>query len=371
MQKRTLIGFAIAMSATIIATVVYTTSNARDEPTAAMVFAPVKVALATVQRGTVAHTFSGIGELEAALQLQLATEVSGRVTRIAFESGQSVKAGQLLVQLNDAPEQAERLRLQAQLRNAETIHARTRRLVAENAATKEQLDNALAERDMAIGALRHTEAIIAQKALRAPFAGVLGIRHIHEGQYLNVAEPVASLIDARTLHVNFALDEQHAPSLKIGQEVTLSIDAYPERRFLARVTAIDPLIARSRTVQVQATLPNPDDALKAGMYTNILVAQPDAPPVLTVPETAVTYTAYGETVFLAQRKDPQQALTVKRVAVKVGPRLEGRVEIESGLKAGDQVVTSGQIRLSDDMVVEALPTDTLSEAAPTTTASGA
>ena len=370
MRRRTLSGFAIAVSAIIIATAVYATSNAKDKPAAATAAAPVKVALATVQRGTVAHVFSGIGELEAARQLQVAAEVGGRVTRIAFESGQTVKAGQLLVQLNDAPEQAERLRLQAQLRNAETVHARARQLVAENAATQEQLDNALAERDMAMGALRHTEAIIAQKALRAPFAGVLGIRRVHEGQYLNTAEPVASLIDARTLHANFALDEQSTPSLKIGQAVALRVDAYPDRRFQARVTAIDPLIARSRTVQVQATLPNPDGALKAGMYTHIQVARPDTAPVLTVPETAVTYTAYGETVFVAQRKAPQEALTVKRVAVKVGARLEGQVEIESGLNEGDQVVTSGQIRLGDGMAVEAVLTDTLSEAVRTTTASG-
>lgn len=368
MRKRTLSGAVIAVFAVIIA--VYVTGNAKDNPAATVVVAPLKVALAPVQRGTVAHVFSGIGELEAARQLQLAAEVGGRIARIAFESGQTVKAGQLLVQLNDAPEQAERQRLQAQLRNARTTYARTRQLVAENAATQEQLDSALAERDMAMGALQHTEAIIAQKALRAPFAGVLGIRRVHEGQYLNVAEAVASLIDARTLHANFALDEQHTPGLKVGQAVELRVDAYPERRFQARITAIDPMIARSRTVQVQATLPNPDDALKAGMYVHIQVEQPETAPVLTVPETAVTYTAYGETVFVTQRNDPSQALTVKRVAVKVGTRQEGRVEIESGLSEGDQVVTSGQVRLGDGMVVEAAPTDTLSETLRTTTASG-
>lgn len=370
MRKRTQSGAVIAVCVIIIVITAYVTGNGKEKSAATAAVAPVKVALATAQRGTVAHVFSGIGELEAARQLQLAAEVGGRITRIAFESGQTVKAGQLLVQLNDAPEQAERLRLQAHLRNVGTAYARTRQLVAEDAATQEQLDNALAERDMAMGALHHTEAIIAQKTLRAPFAGVLGIRRVHEGQYLNVAEAVASLIDARTLHANFALDEQHTPGLKIGQAVELRVDAYPERRFRARITAIDPLIARSRTVQVQATLPNPDGALKAGMYVHIEVEQPGTAPVITVPETAVAYTAYGETVFVAQRNDPTQALTVKRVAVKVGARQEGRVEIESGLNEGDQVVTSGQIRLGDGMVVEAAPTDTLRENLRTTMASG-
>lgn len=126
MHKRTRSGLTIVVSAILIATAVYTTSRANDKPTAATAAPPVKVALAAVQRKNVAHVFSGIGELEAVRQLQLSTEFGGRVTRVAFESGQTVKAGQLLVQLNDAPEQAERMRLQAQLRHAETVHARIR-----------------------------------------------------------------------------------------------------------------------------------------------------------------------------------------------------------------------------------------------------
>lgn len=364
MNKRTISGLTIVVSAALIATGVYAVGNPKDTPPATATYPAVKVALAPVQRSIVPHVFSGIGELEAARQVQVAAEVGGRVTRITFESGQAVKAGQLLVQINDAPEQAERIRLQAQLRNAESVYERTRKLVAENAGTQEQLDNALAARDMALGALRHSEALIAQKAIRAPFSGVIGIRRVHEGQYLNAAEAVASLVDARTLRANFALDEQSAPSLKVGQVVELQIDAYPGRRFQAKINAIDPLIARSRTVQVQATLSNPDGALKAGMYANIRVARHDTAPVLTVPETAVTYTAYGETVFVAQRGE-QQALTVKRVAVKVGARLEGRVEIESGLTEGDQVVTSGQIKLGDGMAVEPAQVDTLSAPART------
>lgn len=124
--------------------------------------------------------------------MEVAAETSGRITRILFESGQTVRQGQLLVQLNDAVEQAELVRLQAQLRNADLLLGRMRKLMNLNATARQQLDDALAERDMALGAVRETQAKIAQKAIRAPFSGVIGIRRVHEGQYLNAAEAVAN-----------------------------------------------------------------------------------------------------------------------------------------------------------------------------------
>ena len=358
MRKKTLYFFTIALSALAFTAIVYSTAP-QAQPAAAEPPA-TKVALATVQRETLAQVFSGVGELESARQVQVAAEVGGRVTKIAFASGQAVKAGQLLVQLNDAPEQAERQRLLAQWRNAQTLHARALGLLADHAATQEQVDNAAMERDMALGALRHTEAQIAQKAIRAPFAGVLGIRRVHEDQYLNPADAVVSLVDARTLHANFALDEQASPQLKPGQAVTLRIDAYPERRFSARITAVDPLIARSRTVQLQATLANADGALRPGMFAQVEVARAEAVQALTLPETAVTYTAYGETVFIAQQS-AGQVLSVQRIAVTTGARQGGRVQIVSGLSAGDRVVTSGQLKLVDGMAVQAVAADTLEE----------
>lgn len=162
-----------------------------------------------------------------------------------------MQQGQLLVQLNDAVEQAELIRLKAQLRNAEILHARARKLVERNVASQEQLDNAVAARDMALGAVRQTQALIDQKAIRAPFSGQLGIRRVHLGQYLGVAEPVASLVDARTLKSNFSLDESTSPELKLGQPLEVLVDAYPGRSFPARISAIDPLIGKSRTVQVR------------------------------------------------------------------------------------------------------------------------
>lgn len=321
-----------------------------------------KVALAPVEHAQAPRAFHGVGELEAARQVELAAETAGRITRIAFTSGQRVKQGELLVQVNDAPEQAERLRLRAQLRNAETVLARTRQLMADQVATQEQLDQAQAAHDMAQGELRRSEAVIAQKAIRAPFAGMVGIRRVHEGQYLQAGDAIASLVDAATLSVNFALEEQAFPHLRPGQPVELRVDAWPQRRFEAQVAAIDPLIGKARTLQVQARVPNADAVLQAGMFAHVRVLRHAPTPVLAVPETAVTYTAYGQTVFVAEPGE-QQALKVRRVAVKTGERWDGRVEIVSGLKAGDRVVVSGQLKLSDGMAVEEVARDALREEA--------
>ncbi|WP_406625328.1 efflux RND transporter periplasmic adaptor subunit [Acidovorax sp. SDU_ACID1] len=317
-----------------------------------------KVALATVERAEAPRAFHGVGELEAAQQVELAAETAGRITRIAFASGQRVKQGELLVQLNDAPEQAERLRLRAQLRNAESVLARTRQLRADQVTTQEQLDNAQAAHDMAQGELRRIEAVIAQKAIRAPFTGTMGIRRVHEGQTLQAGDAIASLVDAGTINVNFALDEQTVAQLQPGQPVEVRVDAWPQRRFAAQVTAVDPLIASSRTVQVQAALPNAEGLLQAGMFANVRVLPRQPTPVLAVPETAVSYSAYGQTVFVAEPNE-YQGLSVRRVAVTTGERWEGRVEIVSGLKEGDQVVVSGQLKLSDGMPVEPVAHDTL------------
>ncbi|WP_423455933.1 efflux RND transporter periplasmic adaptor subunit [Ottowia sp. VDI28] len=322
-----------------------------------------KVALAVVERTDAERAFHGVGELEAIRQVELASETAGRVTRIAFVSGQRVAKGDVLVQINDAPELAEQQRLEAQLRRAETVLARTRQLQEEKVATREELDNAQASYDMASSELRRIKAVIAQKAVRAPFHGAAGIRRVHEGQYLQAGDAIASLVDASTLNVNFSLTEQAVSHLRVDQPVDVRVDAWPEKVFKAKVAAIDPMIGKSRTVQVQAHLSNAGGALKAGMFAAIQVRPQTPSPVLTVPETAVTYTAYGQTVFVAQKSE-QDALTVKRVSVKTGERWQGRVEIESGLKEGEKVVVSGQIKLSDGMQVEAKMHDSLRDTWP-------
>lgn len=355
MGTRMLVGGGVAAVA-VLALVITLLGN--QPSTQAATWPVAKVALAAVRQGEAPRQAFAAGELEAANQVQVAAETAGRVTRIAFESGQAVKAGQLLVQLNDAPEQADRLRLHAQLRNAQTLFLRIQKLAAVNVATQEQLDNATAALDMAKGELQQVDARIAQKAIRAPFAGQVGIRRVHQGQYLQTGETIASLVDTQRLHVNFALSEQASPGLRVGQIAQLTVDALPREHFSAQINAIDPLIGQSRSVQVQATLANPGGQLQAGMYASVRLSAVQSPTVLVVPETAITYTAYGQTVFIASA-DPAGALSVRRVQVTTGERWQGLVEITSGLALDDQVVVSGQLKLSDGMPVEAVEQNTL------------
>ena len=360
MNKTTLITLGALIIAAGGGIAVYT-SYAQDgeKQQATYQYPPVKVALAPVTQDSAPRTFYGVGELEAGSQVFVAAETSGRITKIDFESGQQVKKGQLLVQLNDAVEQADLARYQAQLRNAARLYNRTQTLAAKNLVAQAQVDSTLAERDIAQGLIRQTQALIAQKAIRAPFDGTIGIRQVHEGQYLSPGEAIASLVDTKTLKLNFSLDEQASPELHIGQIVDIHVDAYPEKTFPARISAIDPLVGKSRTIQLQATLENSDGALKAGMYANVNVVRQAASQVLTIPETAVTYTAYGDTVFVVEGNN--DAMTVKQVSVKTGQRWNGKIEIEQGLKAEDKVVTSGQLRLNNGSAITPVAQDTLTE----------
>jgi multidrug efflux system membrane fusion protein len=330
----------------------------RSETVASTAYPPVKVALATVTRQDVPRLLSGVGELQADKQVMVSSETSGKVMRILFESGQAVKAGQALVQLNDAPEAAERTRLQARLTLAQAQLTRIRALVVEDAATKEQFDQAIAEANMAKSELARIQALINQKTIRAPFSGLMGIRKINVGQFINSGDAVASLVDAATLRAQFALNEKIIPQLNVGQLVNMTVDALPNEVFQAKITAIDSLVLANKMVDIQATLDNPNGLLKAGMYAKVSVQQSTVSQALAAPETAVTYTAYGDSVFVATM-DAKQKWVVKRVPVKLGERWDGQVEVVSGLKENDKVVTSGQLKLIDGANIEAIKDDTL------------
>jgi membrane fusion protein, multidrug efflux system len=310
----------------------------------------VKAALSTVNEQMMPRTLSSIGELEAIRQVQVSSESRGIIEKIYFQSGQFVQQGQLLVQLNSRVEQSELVRLQAKLKQAEMSYKRSQLLIDSHAISRAEMDNALADRDMTRAEIQQLQATIKQKSIRAPFAGVMGIRQVHQGQFLETGTGIANLVDSQQILANFTLDEQLASKLKVGQSVQLKIDAYPEKTFAATVNAIEPIISKSRTISGQAILNNQNRQLKPGMYAKLSIQEAQRPS-LVIPETAITYTAYGNTVFLAKHQD--QKITVQRVAVEVGERQQGYVEIKSGLKAGDQVVVSGQLKLSDGMQVEA------------------
>lgn len=321
---------------------------------------PAKVAVATAKKTEVARFLSGIGTLEANRQVEVPAEVEGRVAKILFTPGGQVRAGQLLVQLNDAPEQGDLERLNAQRANARALLERTRRLLPLQAATQEQLEQAQAAFDQASGDLKRAQAMRDQKQVRAPFDGVLGIRRVNLGQFVRAGDALVSLTDARTLFANLTLPETALPVLRRNQQVALSVDAYPGRVFQARLTTIEPQIGTdTRTVRLQATVDNADGALTPGMFANGKVTLPARTDAITVPETALTYSTHGDSVFVVHAADKGDGFTAQQVFVKAGDRQDGYVVIEKGLVPGDRVVTSGQLRLYTGASVAPTEKDTL------------
>lgn len=321
---------------------------------------PAKVAVATAQKTEVARFLSGIGTLEANRQVEVPAEVEGRVAKILFTPGGEVRAGQLLVQLNDAPEQGDLERLTAQRANAKALLERTRRLLPQQAATQEQLEQAQAAFDQASGDLRRAQAVLEQKRIKAPFDGVLGIRRVNLGQFVRAGDALVSLTDSRTLFANLTLPETALPVLTRNQQVALSVDAYPGRVFQGRLSTIEPQIGSdTRTVRLQATIDNADGALAPGMFVNGKVALPARTDAITVPETAITYSTHGDSVFVVRPAEKGDGFTAQQVFVKAGERQDGLVVIEKGLMPGDKVVTSGQLRLYTGAAVMPTAKDTL------------
>ena len=318
---------------------------------------PVSVAEAVAQ--SIPKYTTAIGTLTASRQVTVAPEVVGRVTQIFFESGARVKAGAPLVQLNDATDQADLLAYRAQAKLAENNLERARNLLRNQAGPQVTVDQNQAQLDGANANIKKTEALIAQKLIRAPFDGDLGIRQINVGEYVSAGAPIVTLTDLTNLFVDFTLPEQALSQIRIGQPVLVAADAAPGASFEAQISTIEPQVSPdTRAIKVRATLKNPERKLLPGMFANIRVIQPPAPNRIVVPETAVDYTVYGDSVFVvAARKDAEgkEGYVVNRVPVKTGDRFDSKVEILDGLKPGDRVVSSGQLKLNNGAAV--VPTE--------------
>ena len=316
---------------------------------------PASVTVAEAKSEVIPNLATAVGDLAAVHQVNVTSDVSGRITDIMFTAGASVKAGNPLVQLFDGPEQGDLASYKAQAIGAQLALDRAKQLAARQYGPQSTADAAQATYDQANAGIAKTEAIISQKLVRAPFDGELGVRHVEVGQYLTAGTQIVTLTDLSMLYANFTVPEKGSAALKVGQTVRLSVDAYPGRRFEGQITAIEPQIAAdTRNIRVQATIANPDHVLKPGMFTSTTVVLPDKPAVVTVPETAVDYTLYGDSVFLITEKksdDGKTSLTVVRTFVRTGNRVDGRVEVLEGLKAGDQVVAVGQLKLQSGAAV--------------------
>lgn len=316
---------------------------------------PASVSVAEAKSEVIPNLLTAVGDLAAVHQVNVTTDVSGRITNILFTAGSSVKAGSPLVQLFDAPEQADLASFKAQATVAQLSLDRAKQLASRQFGPQATVDQAQAAYDQANAGIAKTEAIISQKLVRAPFDGELGVRRVEVGQFLTAGTQIVSLTDLSELYANFTVTEKGSGQLKVGQTVRIAVDAYPGRTFEGKITAIEPQIATdTRNIRVQATIVNPDHILKPGMFATTTVVLPEKPPVVTVPETAVDYTLYGDSVFLITEKkedDGKTSLTAVRTFVQTGNRVHGRAEILSGLKPADRVVAVGQLKLQSGAAV--------------------
>ena len=316
---------------------------------------PSNVSVVEAKSEVIPNLLTAVGDLAAVHQVNVTSDVSGRITDIMFAAGAQVKAGAPLVQLFDGPEQGDLASFKAQATGAQAALERAKQLAARQFGPQSTVDAAQATYDTAVAGIAKTEAIISQKLVRAPFDGELGVRHVEVGQYLTAGTQIVTLTDLSTLYANFTVTEKDSGQLKVGQTVRVAVDAYPGRTFEGKINAIEPQISTdTRNIHVQATIDNPDHILKPGMFTTTTVVLPDKPAVVTVPETAVDYTLYGDSVFLITEKkedDGKTSLSAVRTFVRTGNRLNGRVEVLSGLKPADRVVAVGQLKLQSGAAV--------------------
>lgn len=321
---------------------------------------PTLVSAAEAKSEVVPNLLTAVGGLAAVHQVDVTADVNGRVTEIKFEPGTHVEAGTPLVQLFDAPEQGDLANYKAQATVAQLSLDRAKQLASRQFGPQATVDSAQAAYDQALAGIAKTEALISQKLVRAPFSGDLGVRKVEVGQYLTAGTAIVSLTDLSELWANFTVTEKDSGSLKVGQTVRLKVDAYPGRIFEGKITTIEPQIAAdTRNIRVQATIANPEKILKPGMFVTTTVVLPDKPAVITVPETAVDYTLYGDSVFVITEKkeaDGKTSLSAVRTFVQTGNRVDGRAEIIKGLKPGDKVVAVGQLKLQSGAAV-AISTD--------------
>ncbi|MFZ6045177.1 efflux RND transporter periplasmic adaptor subunit [Pseudomonas sp. CR3202] len=312
-----------------------------------------------------------IGSLKAFQGVDLTVEASGTVQDVLFLSGEKVKLGQPLIQMDSDVERASLATAEAELALAQVEFQRGRSLVSRQNISKSEFDRLSSELQAASGKVAQLKALLDKKRIVAPFSGTIGIRQVDVGDFLSSGTTIATLQDLNTLFVDFFLPEQAAPLLAVGQKVRISVAAFPGEFFEGDIAALNPKVEEStRNLQVRAMLQNPDGKLLPGMFANLEVLLPGDQERVVVPESAITYTLYGNSVYVIGEKknaegqpekgqDGKPQLVVERRFVETGERRDGQVVVLKGLQAGEQVVTSGQLKLDNGSPIAVVPDQTM------------
>ena len=307
-----------------------------------------------------------IGTLIAIQGIDVSSEVAGIVKEYYFDSGKDVEKGAKLVELDTSVEVADLVRNRAVLLEANADLGRQNSLVKKGNVSQAVVDTTISKRDTAAAAVQRVEAVIAQKNITAPFAGRLGLRRMEKGQYVKAGDPLVWLQSLDPIWIDFPVPESELGKLKVGSPIELTVGAYPGQTFKGEIEALDARVAQdSRTLMVRGRLPNADHRLLPGMFADVAVLEGAPKRLVTLPRTAVTYGLYGDGVWVV-KEDPtpdqktasveevapsQPQLTVERRFVRVGQSRGDDVAILEGVKEGEQVVTSGQLKLHPDAPV--------------------
>ena len=319
---------------------------------------------ATVTTGESWHSYlTSTGTLRARQGIDVRTEVPGIINALGFYAGAAVAKGELLAQLADDIERATLKNNQAHQKLARLTWERDQSLLQRNAISQTQFDQSSANLEQATAAVEQTQAILNNKKITAPFAGRAGISMIEPGDYLKEGEVLVTLQNINQLYLDFSVPEQDYPQLFIGQTVHFSVPAYPDETFIATIDAINARVdSNTRNIEVRAIMDNKDQRLMPGMFTDLQIFASQPRDVITLPRTAITYSLYGDSVYIIRsaaplhkpkqpepkQPEPKQQpdqLTVEQIQVKTGEIRGKRIEIISGLHGGEQVVDGGQLKL--------------------------
>jgi membrane fusion protein (multidrug efflux system) len=300
-------------------------------------------------------TLSAIGTVAAVRGVTVAADLPGTVDNISFESGRSVREGDVLVQLDTRQERAQLAAIEAQRDLARLNLNRMNDLLGQRVISQAEYDRAMAEHKETDARVGEITAAIQRKTIRAPFSGTLGIRQVNLGQYLGAGDAVVALQSLNPIYVNFGVPQQETLQARTGREVRVTAADLGEAAFSGRITAIDAVVdSATRNVQVQATIPNPDGRLRPGMFVQTEVILGTSRAVVTLPAPAISYAPYGDSVFVVTDLKGENGETyrgVRQQVVKLGGSRGDQVAIVSGIKAGDEVVTSGVFKLRNGAAV--------------------
>ena len=317
---------------------------------------PEAVTTAKAQQMTWPSTLNAIGTVAAVQGVVVSADLPGTVDKIAFESGKWVREGDVLVQLDTRQERAQLAAVEAQRDLAAVNFGRMQNLAKDGIISRSDFDTAAANQKETEARVGEIRATIERKTIRAPFSGVLGLRQVNLGQYLSAGDPVVPLQSLNPIYVNFGVPQQDAAQVRMGREVRIAARELAGIEFGGRVTALDSVVDPStRNIQVQATLSNPGNKLRPGMFVQAELGLGQSQTVITIPTSGVSYAPYGDSVFVVTTLKDEKGksyLGVRQQFVKVGGARGDQVGVLSGLKPGDEVVTSGVFKLRNGVPVQ-------------------